>query len=121
MWKWLNELYTTQRRQVRHGMTFSVAVTARRICIQALACTPSLAAAAGATACIAAPGRCIATFARGTCTRALACGACVTVHPVGVGESPTPTTKRKRSNGRGKEPEQIDAYMGTMELYQKNL
>ena len=62
----LMNFYTTQRRQVRHGMTFSVAVTARRICIQALACAPSLAAAAGTTACIAAPGRCIATVTRGT-------------------------------------------------------
>jgi hypothetical protein len=43
-----------------------------------LACTPSLAAAIGTTACIAVHGPSIATITRGTWTRALACGACVT-------------------------------------------
>lgn len=66
VWKWLNELCTTQRRQVRHGMTFSVAAMVKRICIQALACTPSLAAAIGTTACIAVHGPSIATITRGT-------------------------------------------------------
>ena len=65
VWKWLNELLHDPTAEVRHGMTFSVAVTARRICIQALACTPPLAAATGPTACIAAPGRCIASITRG--------------------------------------------------------
>lgn len=122
VWKWLNELLHDQRRQVRHGMTFSVAVTARRICIQALACTPSLAAATGTTACVAAPGRWIATITRGTCTRTLACGACVTVcNPVGVGESPTPTTKRKRSNGRGKRTGTNRRLYGHYGIVPKNL
>ena len=78
------------------GMIYLAAVTARLICIQALACTPSLAAAIGPTACVAVHGPSIATITRGSCTRALACGACVTVcNPVGVGESPTPTWKGK--------------------------
>ena len=78
------------------GMIYSVAVTARLICIQALACAPSLAAAVGTTACIAVHGPSIAAIARGAWARALACGACVTVcNPVGVGESPTPTWKGK--------------------------
>ena len=47
-------------------MTFSVAATVKRICIQALACTPSLAAAIGATACIAVHGPSFATITRGT-------------------------------------------------------
>ena len=47
---------TTQRRQVRHGMTFLAAAGVAYM-YSALACTPSLAAAIGATACVAAPGR----------------------------------------------------------------
>ena len=86
----------TQRRHLVPGMMYLAAVTVKRGCIQALACAPSLAAAFGATACIAVRGPSIATITRGTCTRALACGACVTVcNPVGVGESPTPTWKGK--------------------------
>ncbi len=86
----------TQRRHLVPGMIYLAAVTVKRGCIQALACTPSLAAAIGPTACIAVHGPSIATIARGTWTRALACGACVTVcNPVGVGEIPTPTWKGK--------------------------
>lgn len=49
-----------------YGMTFSVAATVKRICIQALACTPSLAAAIGPAACIAVRGPSVAALARGT-------------------------------------------------------
>ena len=69
----------TPRLPVVHGMTYLAAVTVKRGCIQALACTPSLAAAVGAAACVAAHGPSVATAPRGTCTRTLACGASVTV------------------------------------------
>lgn len=48
------------------GMMYLAAVTVKRGCIQALACAPSLAAAFGATACIAVHGPSIAAIARGT-------------------------------------------------------
>ena len=86
----------TQQRHLVPGMMYLVAVTVKRGCIQALACAPSLAAAVGATACLAVRGPSVATVPRGTWARPLACGACVTVcNPVGVGESPTPTWKGK--------------------------
>lgn len=55
----------TQQRHLVPGMMYLVAVTVKRGCIQALACTPSLAAAIGATACVAVHGPSLATVARG--------------------------------------------------------
>lgn len=63
VWKWLNELLHDPT--AASAAWYDVAVTARRICIQALACTPSLAAAVGAAACIAVHGPSIATITRG--------------------------------------------------------
>ena len=60
------------------GMMYLAAVTVKRGCIQALACTPSLAAAIGTAACIAVRGPSVAAVTRGAWARTLACGACVT-------------------------------------------
>lgn len=65
VWKWLNELLHDPTAASAAWYDVFGGGYGRRICIQALACTPSLAAATGATACIAAPGRWGAAITRG--------------------------------------------------------
>ena len=55
----------TQRRHLVPGMIYLVAVTVKRGCIQALACTPSLAAAFVTTAGVAVHGPSVAAVTRG--------------------------------------------------------
>lgn len=86
--------YMTQQQQQEHGMTLwkdRGMVKYGHILLRP--CTPSLVAAIGLAARVAAAVPRVATVARGASARTLVCGACVTVcKSAWVGESP-PDTK----------------------------
>ena len=69
----------TQPQHPARGTMFLVAVTAKPGCIHQPGCTPSLAAAVGATAFAVVRARSIAAITLGTWARTLACGAFVIV------------------------------------------
>ena len=79
----------TQPQHPAHGMMFLVVVTVKPGCIHQPGCTPSLAAAIGATAVTMVRARSIAPITLGTWARTLACGAFVIVcKSVWVAERP---------------------------------